>query len=297
MPYHSLWSDLRGVSFRQGWLDAGGVRTRYLASGEDPDAPVLLLLHGTGGHAEAYVRNLGPHGQHFRTYAIDLLGHGWTDKPDRPMEIGAYVEHVRAVADALNAERVHLSGESLGGWVSARFALDHPDRLDRLVLNTTGGSTANPEVMERLKTLTGRAADDPNWDFIKTRLEWLMHDKSHVNDDLIATRQAIYAAPGAAAAMRRALILQEMEPRRRNLLQDQDWAAIQAETLVLWTTHDPTNPPEEGRRIASFIPAAQFEVMDGCGHWPQFEDAQTFNRLHLDFLLGRSPSAVEERAA
>jgi 2-hydroxy-6-oxonona-2,4-dienedioate hydrolase len=297
VTHKSIWADLRGVSFRQGWLNAGGVRTRYLASGEDQAKPVLLLLHGTGGHAEAYVRNLGPHGQHFRTYAIDLLGHGWTDKPDQPMEISAYVEHIHAFIEALGVERAHLSGESLGGWIAAQFALDHPDRIDRLVLNTTGGSTANPQVMQRIKELTGRAADDPTWEFVKTRLEWLMHDKSHVNADLIATRQAIYAAPGAAESMRRALILQEMEPRLRNLLKDEDWRRIAAQTLVLWTTHDPTNPPEEGRRISQLIPRAQFIVMEGCGHWPQFEDPSTFNAAHLAFLRGEPLDHwTEERA-
>ena len=286
MKYKSIWADLRGVSFRQGWLDAGGIRTRFLASGEDQSKPVLLLLHGTGGHAEAYARNLGPHGEHFRTYAIDMLGHGWTDKPDRPMETSAYVDHIRALLDALGAKRAHISGESLGGWVAARFALDHPDRIDRLVLNTTGGSTANPEVMKRLKELTARAAEDPSWEFIKARLEWLMHDKGHVNEDLIATRQAIYSSPGAGDAMKRALILQEMETRVRNLLKDDEWTRISAETLVLWTTHDPTNPPAEGRRLATLIPRAKFLMMENCGHWPQFEDAETFNTAQIAFLRG-----------
>lgn len=283
--YESIWRDLRGVSFSQGWLDAGGTRTRYLASGE-PDKPPLLLLHGTGGHAEAYVRNLRAHGEHFRTYAIDMLGHGWTDKPGVPMEISAYVDHLVRVLDALGLRRAHISGESLGGWVAARFAIQHPDRIARLVLNTTGGSRADPQVMSRLKELTLRAATDPSWDFVKARLEWLMHDKRHVNDDLIATRQAIYSAPGAAAAMQRALALQEMDVRVRNLLTPDDWGNIGAETLVLWTDHDPTNPVEEGQRIASMIPGAKFAVMRGCGHWPQWEDAATFDALHLAFLAG-----------
>jgi 2-hydroxy-6-oxonona-2,4-dienedioate hydrolase len=85
-----------------------------------------------------------------------------------------------------------------------------------------------------------------------------MHDKSHVNDDLVATRQTIYSSPGAAQAMVRALILQEMDVRQRNLLVPNDWARIRAETLVLWTDHDPTNPVEEGRRIASMISNAIF---------------------------------------
>jgi pimeloyl-ACP methyl ester carboxylesterase len=73
--------------------------------------------------------------------------------------------------DAMKIDRAHISGESLGGWVAARFALSHPDRLDRLVLNTTGGSAARPEVMARIKELSQRAADDPSWDFIKARLD------------------------------------------------------------------------------------------------------------------------------
>jgi 2-hydroxy-6-oxonona-2,4-dienedioate hydrolase len=287
MSYASIWSDLRDVSFSQGWLDAGGVRTRYLASGSI-EQPALLLLHGTGGHAEAYVRNLKEHCKHFRTYAIDMLGHGWTDKPDRPMEIPAYVQHVIAVLDALSLTRAHISGESLGGWVAARLAIDHPDRIGKLVLNTAGGSRADPHVMRRIKELTLRAARDPSWEFIRDRLEWLMYDKSHVNDDLIATRQAIYAARGAAEAMQRALILQEMDVRQRNLLAPEDWARIQADTLVLWTDHDPANPVAEGQRIASMIPRAKFSVMNGCGHWPQWEDAATFDAIQIAFLTGRA---------
>jgi 2-hydroxy-6-oxonona-2,4-dienedioate hydrolase len=293
MPYESIWSSLRDVTFSQGWLDAGGIRTRYLASGER-NAPTLIFLHGTGGHAEAFARNLKAHGEHFHTYAIDMLGHGWTDKPDVSMEIADYVSHLANVLDALQVERAHISGESLGGWVAARFAIEHPDRVDSLVLNTTGGSVANIAVMSRLKELTLRAATEPTWDFVKARLEWLMHDKSHVNDDLVATRQAIYSAPGAADAMKRALVLQEMHIRMRNLLTNEDWSRIQARTLVLWTDHDPTNPVEEGRRIASMIPHAKFAVMAGCGHWPQWEDSPTFDALHIAFLTGLS---VERWAA
>lgn len=285
-PYRSVWTDLLGVPFEQGYLDAGGIRTRFLRSGT-PDKPVLVLLHGTGGHAEAYIRNLASHGEHFLTYAIDMVGNGLSDKPAVDLEIPVYVDHLRAVLDALGIGRASLSGESLGGWVAARFALTDPDRVDRLVLNTTGGNTAFPAVMERIRTLSMAAVEDPSWKRIRGRLEFLMADKAQVTDDLVAIRQAIYAASGMVEGMRRTLVLQEMETRRRNMLSEAEWGAIRAPTLVLWTSHDPTADVSEGRRIADMIPGARFEVMDGCGHWPQFEDAETFNRLHLDFLLGR----------
>ncbi len=281
----SFWIDRRAGAFAQGYLTAGGYRTRYLHAGQHGQPP-LILLHGTGGHAECYSRNLLAHGEHFDTYAIDMIGHGYSDKPSFPYEIDVYVEHVRAVIDTLGFNQIRLSGESLGGWVAARFALKYPERVTQIVLNTTGGATMNLEVMQRIKTLTMAAVATPTWDAVKARLEWLMADPATVTDDLIACRQAIYQAPGMLEAMPHILCLQEPEIRVRNNLTDDEWRAIKAPTLVLWTDKDPTAAVEVGERITSLIPNAEFALMTGCGHWPQFEDPETFNTLHLRFLKG-----------
>lgn len=286
--HRSLWADFRHTAFSQGWLDARGYRTRYLHAG-DAGKPPLLLLHGVGGHAEAYARNLAAHARYFDTWSIDMIGHGWSDKPDHPLEIAHYVDHILRFMDAQGWRRAHISGESLGGWVASRLAADHPDRVDRIVLNTAGGSRAEPAVMARIKELSTRAATDPSWDFIRARLEWLMADKSSVNDDLIACRRAIYAQPGFVRAMANAMVLQDMEVRTRNLIRPEDYARIRANTLVLWTSHDPTADVTEGRRIAEMIPGAVFAVMQNCGHWPQWEDSATFDLWHINFLLGRPP--------
>ena len=279
----SFWTDLRAGAFEQGYLQAGKIRTRFLHAGES-DLPPLILLHGTGGHAETYARNLIQHGVHFNTYAIDMIGHGYSTKPDVDYEIAIYAEHLRDVIDALGFDKIYLSGESLGGWVAARFALTYPDRIERLVLNTTGGATFNPKVMERIKTLTMAAVEDPTWQNVKTRLEWLMADPATVTDDLIACRQAIYKQADMPRAMRHILCLQEPEIRRRNNLTDEEWASITHPTLVLWTTKDPTADVSVGKNIAGHIANAEFTVMKNCGHWPQFEDPETFNDIHLRFL-------------
>src|ERR1700678_931885 len=145
----SVWSDLQGVAFVQGYLNAGGVRTRYLHAG-DWSKPPLILLHGSGGHAEAYVRNLEAHAEHFSTWSIDMLGHGYTDKPGDPLEISHYVEHLMAVLRTMSVDYASLSVESLAAWVATRAAVDHPQVVDRLVLNTAGGSQADPVVMKRI---------------------------------------------------------------------------------------------------------------------------------------------------
>jgi 2-hydroxy-6-oxonona-2,4-dienedioate hydrolase len=265
----------------------GGVRTRFLSSGST-DKPLLLLLHGTGGHAEAYSRNLAAHGCDFWTVAMDFVGHGWSDKPAIGYEIKDYADHVLNVMKAPGRAKAHVSGESLGGWVAAYLAIHHPGVVDRVVLNTAGGWTAHPEVMERIRRLSMEAVEDPNPQRIRTRLEFLMHDKSKVNDDLVEVRRAIYSQPGFRDTMKRILCLQEMDIRRRNMFTAEQSRSIKAPTLVLWTSHDPTATPEEGKKISESIAGSKYVVMNGCGHWPQFEDAELFNRIHKDFLLGHS---------
>jgi 2-hydroxy-6-oxonona-2,4-dienedioate hydrolase len=277
----SFWTDTAFSEHCMKYHDAMGIRTRCLEAGKG--AP-LILLHGVGGHLEAYARNIEAHARHYRVYALDMLGHGFTDKPDKNYEIDDYIEHLRGFCDSLGLERIRLSGESLGGWVAARFAIKYPKRVDKLVLNTAGGLTADPAVMERIYTLTMRAVREPDRDNIRKRLEWLMADPASVTDELVELRFRIYSQPGFADVMERIMCLQFMDTRRRNLLQDGELRSISAPTLVIWTTHDPTAPVAVGQRFADLIPNARLVVMDDCGHWPQYEKAEEFNRIHIDFL-------------
>ena len=179
------------------------------------------MLHGITGHAEAYVRNLRAHAEHFSCWAIDFIGHGYSDKPDHPLEVKHYVDQVLAFLDAIGVQKASFTGESLGGWVTAQLAIDHPERVERIVLNTMGGTMANPQVMERLYTLSMEAAKDPSWDRVKARLEWLMADPDMVTDDLIKTRQAIFQQPDWVPACEANMALQNPEIRKRNMLTDE----------------------------------------------------------------------------
>jgi 2-hydroxy-6-oxonona-2,4-dienedioate hydrolase len=283
MTHQSIWTDLQGVDFEQRYVDAGGVRTRYLHSGTK-GRPALVFIHGTGGHAEAYVRNLAAHGEHFDTYALDLMGHGYSDKPDHDYTLPHYVAQVIAFMDALGLKKASLSGESLGGWVASHVALAHPERVEKLVLNTAAGDKINYEALARLREMSMATVDDPTWERLKGRLEWLMHDKSLVHDDLVRSRQAIYEKPEMKAAMRHILSMHTPETRKLYGVRDEQWKQIQAPTLVLWTDRDPTATVAVGEALHAAIPGSKLVVMRDCGHWPQFEDAETFNRVHIDFL-------------
>ena len=152
------------------------------------------------------------------------------------------------------------------------------------VPSTPGGTLVNPAVMDRIRTLSQAAADDPSDERIRARLEWLMADPSSVTDELVAIRRTLYSRPGFAESMRHLLCLQDVAVRTRNLLTDAELAGITAPTMVVWTSDDPSGPAAEGRAIRERIPGATFSFIDGAGHWPQWEQAATFNDLHLSFM-------------
>jgi 2-hydroxy-6-oxonona-2,4-dienedioate hydrolase len=282
---NTLWSQLAQGEFTLSYVDVGGIRTRCLSAGTSHGTP-LLFLHGSGGHLEAYQRNILPHARHLRVFAIDMLGHGFTDKPDHDYEIDHYVDHIAGFCDAMHLDKIFLSGESLGGWVAARMAIRCPERIAKLVLNTAGGLTADPVVMERLRALSMNAVRNPDRDAVRKRLEWLMRNPRVVTEDLVEMRLRVYSQPGAEKMMEHIMCLQLMEVRQRNMIAVPDLRRIQAPTLVVWTSHDPTGKVEVGETFAREIPNARLVVMENCGHWPQYEDAATFNRIHLEFLLG-----------
>ena len=197
LPEHiSIWGELADVDHELRHVDVGGVRTRVLQAGSGPD---LVLLHGTGGHLEAYARDIAGLAEDFRVTAYDMVGHGWSDLPDRPYTIDVLADHLLGTMDALGIDSAHLSGESLGGWVTAWTAAHHPDRVRRLVLNTPGNIANKPEVMARLRDSTLAAVQDPSDATVRRRVEFLFHHKEMVTDELVNLRRAVYAPSGVRA--------------------------------------------------------------------------------------------------
>ena len=289
--YRSIWSWLRDVSFTQKWIDVDGVRTRVSLAGSE-DKPALVLLHGTGGHWEAYAPNLKALSEHFHCIGIDMVGNGYTDKPDYDYEIPVYVRHVARAMDVLGIERAAVAGMSLGAWVAARFAHDLPERTEKVILMSPAGLIARAENMARIKRQRGAAIDNPDWDTIKAMFVHLIAEEENRIPDIIALRQAIYRMPETRQTLDHLLVLQEFEIRTRNLLTEEEWRGIQAPTLVVVSGKDHAEYESTSRRILDYIPNAQALEMPHVAHWPNFEDPETFDSAALRFLLeGRAADA------
>jgi 2-hydroxy-6-oxonona-2,4-dienedioate hydrolase len=290
LPEHiSIWAELADTDHELRHVDVHGVRTRVLRAGTGPD---LVLLHGTGGHLEAYARDIAGLAAGFRVTVYDMVGHGWSDLPDRPYTIDVLSDHLTGLLDTLDIGTAHLSGESLGGWVAAWTAAHHPDRVNRLILNTPGNIANKPEVMAKLRDSTLAAVRDPSDATVRRRVEFLFHHTEMVTDELVNLRRAVYSRPDFLRAISNTLVLQDPEIRR-DFAWDPAWVGrIKAETLLLWTDHDPTGGLDEAAMLLKWINGARLYVIEDAGHWPQWEKRDEFLRVHRDFLRNGSVAAA-----
>jgi 2-hydroxy-6-oxonona-2,4-dienedioate hydrolase len=249
-----------------------------------PAGRPLVFLHGIGGHLESFARNVEAHVPHRRVILYDLPGHGLSSAPDRSYEIAGYVSHLAGLMDELGIEVADLSGLSLGGWIAARFAKLYPERVRRLVLTAPGGITFDPAQMQQIRRTSTDPLQDATAASVRRRLEWVMARPERVTDDLVACRLAIYSQPDAVQRMERILCLQDPEIRKRNMQTVEDWAGIQAPTLVIWGDQDGVVPRAVGEQATARIPGRAFRVIDDAGHWAQFEQPEIYNAVHLAHL-------------
>lgn len=279
----SIWTDLTGIPFCVEFVDAGGIKTRALIAGE---GEAVVMLHGTSGHLEAFARNFVPLVEAgYNCHAIDALGHGYTDKPDTPYEVYKYAKHVLDYLDAKNIEKAHFLGESLGGWTSAWIAINNPERVASLQLIAAGGTKANPEVMERLKTSTKRAVETDDKDLTRQRLHLLMHNPAKdVSEELVDIRHEIYHREDFVRNIDNLLTLQNMDVRQRNMLKPEDLQQIKAPTLVVWGNQNPFGGVAEATAMNENIANSDLIIYNECGHWPQHEHAESYNPTCIDFL-------------
>ena len=255
------------------------------------------MLHGVGGTAEAYARNVVPLGEHFHVYALDALGHGLTGTIPGPHGYKEYTKHLIDFMDAAGIEKAHLAGESLGGWISVWTAVLYPERVAD-VIYIVGAKLGPPNVPAdaAAKTKAGQAElvrlskqlrEHPSWENTRERMKWLFHNvERDLADELVDLRWKLYlrglsedSPEGARTAGPSSTAEQQDDKLTPEVL-----ARLKSRTLVLWTDYNPSQVLAVAEAAMPYFPDAELQVMKDCGHWPQWEDTPTFNRIVIDFL-------------
>lgn len=288
--HRSIWGHLLKLEFHQGYVDAGGIRTRYVEAGPK-DAPALVMLHGTGSSWECFCATLESHSKHFRCLAIDMVGSGFSDRPDEPYEIGYYVKHVLAFMDAMGVDKASFIGVSLGAWVTSRLVVNHSERVEKITLLAPSGLIINPATLSRTKSVRNAAIDDPSWGNIKPVFNSILYKEEDRLPDLIQVRQTIYREPDMRIGMKNILVLQEEEVRRRNLVTEEEWRGVKVPIFIIIAPDDNPDYTTTGHRIAELAADVRTLTIEKVKHWAHFEAPDIFNPANLEFLRGRPASS------
>jgi len=255
-----------------------GRRVAYRRAGTE--GPPLVLLHGAGvdDGALSWSHVLPELGRSHRVYAIDWPGHGESD--DAPEHsIDAYRRVLRGVLDELGLDSVSLAGISMGGGVAGSFALEHPERVDRVALVSSYGLGASVPAGSLWYALAnvpganqaGYAAMGTSTMAARTGLAQIVHDASALDAEFVEAFRERASRAGAGAAFA-AFQRTEIGPSgrvRTNLAPRLSSLAV--ETLFVHGSEDPLFPVALARRGADRVPNASYVEIPECGHWPTQE--------------------------
>lgn len=267
-------------------VDEQDVQIHYNDAGSG--AETVVMLHGSGPGASGWAnfhRNVDAFvAAGYRVVLMDCLG--WS-KSDPVVCTGSRSDlnarTLLALVDALGLAQVHIVGNSMGGHSAVAFALANPTRVGKLVLmggGTGGPSQFVPMPTEGIKLLQGLYRE-PTIENLKKMMNVFVFDASSLTDALFQARLDNMLA-------RRDHLENFVKSLAANPKQFPDQGArlgeISAPTLVIWGRDDRFVPMDVGLRLIWGMPNAELHVFNRCGHWAQWEHADKFNRMVLDFL-------------
>jgi 4,5:9,10-diseco-3-hydroxy-5,9,17-trioxoandrosta-1(10),2-diene-4-oate hydrolase len=265
---------------------------------EAGDGPPIVLLHGGGPGASGvsnYSRNIDSLAEHFRVIVPDLPGYGRSAKGvDQSDPFGYLADMLRGLLEELGIGTACLVGNSYGGAAALRLALDAPQRVGKLVLMGPGGiGTTRGVPTAGLKSLLAYyGGDGPSRDKLETFIRsYLVYEGACVPDSLIDTRYAASVDPEVVAdpPLRRPSGPTALRTLwRMDLTRDKRLKRLQTPTLVLWGRDDKVNRPSGGPMLVNLMPNAELVMTSRTGHWMQWERADLFNRMAIDFLSAPS---------
>ena len=266
------------------FVTVNGIRTHYVAAGKgDP----LLLLHGMGASLMAWALNIEPLSHKFSVYAIDIPGHGDSDKPDLDYLLPTAVDFVREFMNVLGIERASLAGNSMGGMIALRTAVDFPELVDRLVLVDAAGLGREVAWFIRAMSLplVGELIENPSPRNTRALLKRIFYNPDLLQESLIRELLRTRILPGSKRAVLR-IIRGSIGLRglHSKWMMADELGQLNSPVLLVWGAQDRILPVSHATDAAQRAPQVSLSIYEECGHWPQMEKGQEFNRLALEFL-------------
>lgn len=302
----ALWvEDLepRQAAPKQGrWLRAHDV-DMYVQEFGDPQAPPLVLTHGTGAWAGTWDQNVQAMAKAgYRVIAVDLPPFGFSTRPaTRDYSRPAQARRIAALVDSLERGPVTLLGHSYGGGPAAEAAMVYPDRFRHLILvdaalgmQDTPPVPAEPGVvgalfgMRPLRTaLIATVGTQPL--FSAYWLRQFVARKEVVTPERTAIYREPFVLKGFSASMGDWAMQFGAEHGSFASERPDGYRKLAMPLTLVWGALDTITPPQQAESIAKLVPGARLLMLPGVGHIPQIEDPALFNRKVLEVLTATRP--------
>lgn len=262
-------------------MDGMQVHCRVTGSGEE----TIVLLHGTSSSVhtwEGWTELLNPH---FRVVSFDLPGFGLTGPfPHTDYSPERYLEFIVRVLDTLDVDTFHLAGNSFGGFLAWRFAVDFPDRVRSLVLLNSSGYPRGDQPTPLGFRLAMKEPLRPVFTAITPRsvvsrtVHEVYYDQGKVTDGLIDRYYALLLREGNRDALM--YRIQQVKHETADAV-----ANVQCPTLIIWGDHDRVVTPDDAPKFHRDISGSELIIYENMGHVPMEEDPQRTMEDVLPFLL------------
>ena len=244
----------------------------------------ILFLHPGSGDVTAFAPQMAALSKKRKVGAVDLPGHGKSRRVTEPTTPEDMALEVWAAMDRLSEKKLSLVGNSLGGGVALSMALQHPERVDKLVLIAAPG-TRRTNALERtlFSLVMGRTSKNPSMGRLRFIIEGLMFHRPCVASGALVEKMLRLKAGKDYAQWRQSQQFIMESILHFNVLDRLHEITIP--TLILWGRQDRMMPLSEANRFNHRIADSKLVFIDRCGHLPQLEQPEQVTRALSSFLL------------
>jgi 3-oxoadipate enol-lactonase len=254
-----------------------GCRIAYRLEGK-PDAPVVLFANSIATTMQMWDTNIQNFTDEYHVLRYDLRGHGKSDAPAGPYSIDRMGYDVIEMLDALNIDKVHFVGLSLGGFIAQWLAVRAPERVDRLILVNTAANLGPREQYQNM-VIKAQSASDMTFFAGMFMYNWFPQEMLDVDSRTTLFKQDILAMQPHALASSFAIT--------RDFDMRQVIQCIKQPTLIIAGKHDKVTLSEQSVEIATRIATSELRILSTM-HLSNVEQPAKFAYLVLDFLKDKS---------
>lgn len=271
------------------FAELNGRSTHYVVRGAGEP---LILIHGFNMDVNTWIENIDALAENNKVYGIDLWGQGFSTRDSIDPGYELYVEQLLSFMDAFDIQKATLVGHSMGGGTIITFAVQYPERVERLILVDSTGIPNPLPLRSKFFTLPGVGefllSINNNYFRRKNLRDIWFYEKDRITDEVFDDITQFQKIEGSSE-----ILLEILRKDFFHTLGDEikQLSQLEIPTLIIWGRHDTSIPVKVGKEMHRRLVGSRYEVIENGGHMPNFDNPEQFNRIVREYLAEQQEPA------